>query len=93
MHARLQAPAGAADVHGEGVRAVLDELARLGSVRVRDDGCGLDDAVAQTGQRPGHWGLVGMRERAAGIGASLRIDSRPGAGTQIEVSVPGRLAY
>ena len=71
----------------------LDYAEQAFTLRVRDDGCGLDDAVAQTGQRPGHWGLVGMRERAAGIGASLRIDSRPGAGTQIEVSVPGRLAY
>jgi signal transduction histidine kinase len=34
-----------------------------------------------------------MRERAASIGASLNISSRPGAGTEIEVSVPGRLAY
>ncbi|MNT18591.1 Signal transduction histidine-protein kinase/phosphatase DegS [compost metagenome] len=71
----------------------LDYAEQAFTLRVRDDGCGLDDAVAQAGQRPGHWGLVGMRERAAGIAASLRIDSRPGAGTQIEVSVPGRLAY
>ena len=63
------------------------------TLRVRDDGCGLDADVAAAGARPGHWGLVGMRERATAIHASLRVDSAPGAGTQIEVVVPGRLAY
>ena len=70
----------------------LDYAEQAFTLRVRDDGCGLDDSVAQAG-RPGHWGLVGMRERAASIGATLNISSRPGAGTEIEVSVPGRLAY
>lgn len=70
----------------------LDYAGQAFILRVRDDGCGLDDTVAQTG-RPGHWGLVGMRERAASIGATLTIISRPGAGTEIEVSVPGELAY
>jgi signal transduction histidine kinase len=70
----------------------LDYARQAFTLRVRDDGCGLDDTVAQAG-RPGHWGLVGMRERAASIGATLNITSRPGAGTEIEVSVPGELAY
>lgn len=70
----------------------LDYAEQAFILRVRDDGCGLDDAVAQAG-RPGHWGLVGMRERAASIDATLTISSRPGAGTEIEVSVPGQLAY
>ncbi|SFD92263.1 sensor histidine kinase [Massilia yuzhufengensis] len=63
------------------------------TLRVRDDGCGLDAAVARDGQRPGHWGLVGMRERAAAIGARLAIASRPGQGTTIEVVVPAARAY
>ncbi len=63
------------------------------TLRVRDNGCGLDDAVVKAGHRPGHWGLVGMRERAASIGASLEIKSQPGMGTEIEVIVPGNLAY
>jgi signal transduction histidine kinase/ligand-binding sensor domain-containing protein len=63
------------------------------TLRVRDDGRGLDAAVAQAGGRPGHWGLVGMRERAAGIGAALRMDSGPGLGTELEITLPALLAY
>lgn len=54
-------------------------------VRVRDDGRGFDPH----GQAPtGHWGLVGMRERAAAIGARLAITSAPGAGTEVFLAVP-----
>ncbi len=44
------------------------------SLRVTDDGRGFDpDAVGA-----GHYGLVGMRERAGLLGGSLLVDSRPG---------------
>jgi signal transduction histidine kinase len=56
-------------------------------VVVRDNGRGIDPDVLRSG-RDLHWGLVGMRERAASIGAQLRIWSRPGAGTEVEISVP-----
>ena len=36
-------------------------------MRVRDNGCGIDPQVLQSG-REGHWGLAGMRERAERIG-------------------------
>ena len=59
---------------------------------VRDDGAGIDESVLQTG-RDGHWGLVGMRERAERIGAQLRVFSRPSAGTEIELDVPSHIAF
>jgi signal transduction histidine kinase len=62
-------------------------------MRIRDNGRGLDESVAATGHRPGHWGLVGMRERANCVGASLEIDSKPGVGTEITVTTPGKSAY
>jgi len=37
--------------------------------------------------------LAGMRERAKQIGAKLGTWSRPGAGTEIELSIPGSHAY
>lgn len=61
-------------------------------VLVRDDGCGIDPQVLRSG-REGHWGLPGMRERAEGIGAKLKVWSRNAAGTEVELIVPGNVAY
>jgi len=63
------------------------------ALRIRDDGQGVDETVAAAGSRPGHWGLPGMRERAAAVGASFQLASAPGAGTEIRVSLPAGLAY
>lgn len=63
------------------------------AVRIRDNGRGLDESVAASGHRPGHWGLVGMRERAQALGATLHISSEQGAGTHITVTVAAITAY
>lgn len=63
------------------------------TVRISDNGRGLDEIIAASGQRPGHWGMVGMRERANCIGASLEIDSKPGEGTAITVILLAKRAY
>lgn len=60
-------------------------------VVVRDNGCGIDAQIVRSG-RVSHWGLVGMRERAKGIGAEVRIYSRRGAGTEVEICVPADIA-
>jgi signal transduction histidine kinase len=52
-------------------------------VEVADDGPGFDPEAT----RFGSYGLVGMRERAATIGAKIDIDST-GAGTRVTLSVP-----
>jgi signal transduction histidine kinase len=49
-----------------------------------DDGRGFDGAVNSSGPQ-GHFGLRGMRERAAQIGAEINVKSRPGEGTEIDV--------
>ncbi|MET0555370.1 MAG: two-component regulator propeller domain-containing protein [Vicinamibacteria bacterium] len=59
---------------------------------VRDDGCGIPGGVLDSG-REGHWGLSGMRERAEKIGGRLRLSSAAGAGTEVELTVPGRVAF
>ena len=53
---------------------------------VTDDGCGFDPAQVTYSSR--HFGLVGLRERAAQIGAQLELTSATGRGTQVRVVVP-----
>jgi signal transduction histidine kinase len=52
---------------------------------IRDDGRGFDpsEQIAD-----GHFGLIGMRERAAQVGGALSIQSTPERGTEIVVDVP-----
>lgn len=59
---------------------------------VADDGIGIDPAIVRDG-RPGHWGLVGMRERIGRIDGVLAIDTPPGGGTVLRFSVPAAKAY
>jgi signal transduction histidine kinase/ligand-binding sensor domain-containing protein len=62
-------------------------------LRVRDDGIGIQPQVLDQGGRAGHWGMPGMRERAKRIGGQLDVWSRPDAGTEIELRIPGSVAY
>jgi signal transduction histidine kinase len=52
------------------------------AVEVRDDGRGF---AAEKAQTPGHFGLTGMRERAAAIGGTLEVTSEVGAGTTVRL--------
>jgi len=61
-------------------------------VLVRDNGCGINGEVIRMG-RDGHWGILGMRERAERIGAKFKVSSGPSAGTEIDLSVPGHIAF
>ena len=66
---------------------------RLFRLRIRDDGEGIDGKVLEDGTRPDHWGLPGIRERAKRIGARLVFWSEAGAGTEVELEIPSRIAY
>ena len=61
-------------------------------ILVEDDGCGIDSQVLHSG-RNGHWGLTGMHERAEGIGGNLKVMSRARAGTEVELHLPGQVAF
>ena len=51
------------------------------ALRIQDDGIGFDPAIS----RPGHFGLVGLKEQAQMIGAELSIQSAPGGGTSLRL--------
>jgi signal transduction histidine kinase/ligand-binding sensor domain-containing protein len=56
-------------------------------LRIEDDGQGFDQGNVFSSSA-GHFGLIGMRERAEQIDGQLHLTSRPGEGTEIEVTVP-----
>jgi len=57
------------------------------SLRILDDGCGFEPDDVFT-SRNGNFGLIGMRERAERLGGHLRLESQPGNGTRLDVTVP-----
>jgi signal transduction histidine kinase len=62
------------------------EAGRL-HLRIVDDGQGFEQQDVFS-SRAGHFGLLGMRERAERLGGELRQASHPGEGTEVEVTVP-----
>ncbi|HKE48544.1 MAG TPA: triple tyrosine motif-containing protein, partial [Rhodanobacteraceae bacterium] len=62
-------------------------------LRVQDDGVGIDASLLGGNGKEGHFGLTGMRERAEKIRGEIRFESRRGAGTEIQLTVPARVAY
>jgi len=57
-------------------------------LEVRDDGVGFDpNAISLRPEGRGH-GLLGIRERLNAVGGSVQINSAPGRGTELEISVP-----
>jgi signal transduction histidine kinase len=62
-------------------------------LRVRDDGKGIDAKLLNNDERPGHYGLRGMRERAKLLGGHLAVWSELDSGTEVELSIPASRAY
>ena len=84
----VQEAVGNAVKHSGGslVEVMLECTPQQLCLSVKDDGLGF--SYNEHGELPGHYGLIGMRERAAQIGARLRIDSEPGRGTLVSVTLP-----
>jgi signal transduction histidine kinase len=60
-------------------------------VVVQDDGCGFDLASRNRAAGRRGLGLIGIRERAAYLGGTARVESTPGQGTRLTAEVPGRV--
>ena len=63
----------------------LEQRGDVLSLSISDDGQGF---VVQSGRQGLSFGLVGMQERAQMLGGTLVLESQPGEGTLIQVSVP-----
>jgi len=69
------------------VEVALDYSQRAVHLSVKDDGAGF--AREENGHgRAGHYGLIGMKERASHIGAEFDLASTPGRGTVVSVTLP-----
>jgi signal transduction histidine kinase len=79
-----------ASKHGSAKRAVVEISERDATVQlsVRDDGNGFDPEAKTDG-----FGLLGMRERVELLGGKLRLDSAPGSGTTVHVSIPAQRPF
>ncbi|WP_433975413.1 sensor histidine kinase [Tunturiibacter lichenicola] len=78
--------------HANSIEVEVEYASRHLRILVRDDGRGIDPQVLHSG-REGHWGLVGIQERSEKIGGNLKLRSRIGAGTEVELTVPGSIAF
>jgi len=78
--------------HAERIEAEILFAHGSFSIRISDDGIGIDEGVLSEGGKPGHFGLKVMAERARKLGAKLTIRSRRNAGTELELSMPEAVA-
>ncbi len=74
------------------IEVEMEYSSRCLKISVRDDGKGIEPEILEDG-RVGHWGLSGMRERSEKIDSKLRVLSRVGAGTEVELSIPNHIAF
>jgi signal transduction histidine kinase len=77
-----------ADAHG--VQLILEDVGDDLGLVITDDGGGFTDDRIEELPQEGHFGLLGMRERAAGLGGSLTVRSVPGEGTTVRLVVPAK---
>lgn len=70
--------------HANAVKIDLAYDPKKVRMTIADDGRGFAGSANSAGPE-GHFGLRGMRERAAQIGAELNVKSRPGEGTEIDI--------
>jgi signal transduction histidine kinase len=75
--------------HASGIAVELEVLDTDFTLRVQDDGVGpppsltLDDLT-----RTGHFGLLGMTERAASLGGRIALNRPPQGGTEVHLTLP-----
>jgi len=75
--------------HARHVTVRLEQTGAFMQLTIRDDGVGFDTNRRPAGRKErSAFGLLGLEERAATVGGSVRIKSAPLAGTQIAVRIP-----
>jgi signal transduction histidine kinase len=73
--------------HATRVEMVLSFTSKEVQLQIRDNGCGFEPTSWDVSKR-GHFGLLGIKERVASLFGMLSVDSVPGRGTRLLVTVP-----
>jgi signal transduction histidine kinase len=68
------------------IDVIVEYSPRQVTLRVKDDGRGFDPATVQCGNT--HFGLIGLRERSAELGATIHFKASPGHGTEVVLKYP-----
>ncbi|MHA6203441.1 triple tyrosine motif-containing protein [Dyella soli] len=79
--------------NAEAVWVTVDYTAQALIVSIGDNGIGTSERRIEERHQAGHWGIAGMRERAAKLEGQLTVTSEPGKGTLVDLQVPRRRAY
>ena len=79
--------------HASSAEIAIGFEPRYLAIRTRDDGVGIPEDVLVRGHKDGHFGMIGMRERAGKIGGSITISSTPGEGSEVTLTLPAELAF
>lgn len=74
--------------HARHVKIELMQDFNQTSLTITDDGMGFDPKLLAEQSIPAGWGMFTMRERAVALGGTLSVESRPGHGTQVLVTIP-----
>jgi signal transduction histidine kinase/ligand-binding sensor domain-containing protein len=78
--------------HARKIHVLLSYGERHLELRVQDNGRGINEESLNL-QRPGHYGIAGMKERAERLDGSISIRSRVSEGTEVSLTVPAHLLY
>jgi signal transduction histidine kinase len=80
--------------HSEATQAAVDLTfdEDVVSVVITDNGRGFDINTVMSDTVHKSWGLLGMQERASLLGGQVRVNSRPGTGTMVTITIPYQTA-
>ena len=75
------------------VRIRLRSYGKAVQCSITDDGVGFDPSAVKNNPQGRGLGLLGMRERLQPLGGVVEIDSNPGQGTKLLITVPTEVRY
>jgi two-component system, NarL family, sensor histidine kinase DegS len=70
------------------VKVVIERFENFLTMGIEDNGRGFQAVAPAIAGGPAHFGILGMRERAAALDGDFEVQSKPGTGTRIRLRLP-----